>query len=38
MDLVYFTAGLLVGGVLARISFLGHRGTLLPSRLAGLAG
>jgi hypothetical protein len=38
MDLVDFTAGLLVGGVLAGISFLGHRSMLLPSRLANLAG
>src|SRR5215203_5998671 len=37
-DLVDVTAGLLVGGLLVGIYFLGHRSTLLPSRLVNLAG
>src|SRR5215208_4489868 len=37
-DLVDFTAELVVGGLLVGIYFLGHRSTLLPSRLVNLAG
>jgi hypothetical protein len=37
-DFVDFTAGLLVGGLLVGIYFLGHRSTLLPSGLVNLAG
>jgi hypothetical protein len=37
-DLVDFTVGRLVGELLVGIYFLGHRSTLLPSRLVNLAG